>query len=84
ARFRFFASSVRKEDAVGDVLEDWDDETLTELPEIETTLNGMGDESVVQVGLQSAVSTMGTLVLHCVANDKSERWKLEFDVRNPE
>ncbi|MFT5431498.1 MAG: hypothetical protein ACI9OJ_002195, partial [Myxococcota bacterium] len=44
ARVRFFASSVRKEDAVGDVLEDWDDETLTELPEIETTLNGMGDE----------------------------------------
>ena len=84
ARFRFFASSVRKDDPVGTVLEDWDEDEVLELPPIETQLEPEDDAGAggqVEVGLETTVTPVGTLALHCVAED-GRRWQLEFDVRH--
>ena len=85
ARFRFFASAVRKADELGLVLEDWSDEELHELPEIEsllTTEDAAEAGSVVEVALEAAITEVGTLALHCASVDDSRRWKLEFSVRD--
>ena len=84
ASFRFFSSTVRRTECVGQVLQDWDEDDLVELPPIETELSaGGGSEKhqVVEVVLQSAVTTTGTLALYCVDKVGNRRWKLEFDVR---
>ncbi len=84
-QFRFFASAVRREDAVGAVLEEWSDDELAELDPIETLLTaaeGAPEGEVVHVQLTSSVTTTGTLAIHCAAAD-GRRWKLEFNVRNP-
>ena len=41
-RFRFFGSSVRRQDEVGTLLEDWAPDELQELDEIQTTLPAEG------------------------------------------
>ncbi len=84
AHFRFFASSLRRDDRVGDMLDDAaNSEELEELAPIETTLNGSdGNEgSVVPVNLQAAVTELGTLELRCLERDGPGRWKLELNVR---
>ncbi|MDC0709383.1 Hsp70 family protein [Stigmatella sp. ncwal1] len=83
-RFRFFASSVRRDDKVGAMLDDVSGrEDLDELAPIETTLPGQpqpyGD--LTPVNLQAVVTEVGTLELRCVQKDGSERWKLELNVR---
>jgi hypothetical protein len=58
-RFRFFASSVRRQDKVGDMLEDTGaDESLEEIAPIETTLPADSRESgkLVPVNLRAAVT----------------------------
>ncbi|GAB2729654.1 Hsp70 family protein [Melaminivora jejuensis] len=82
-RLRFFGSSVRRQDAVGTLLEFWADEELTELQEIEATLppEGRSAGEVVPVTLHARVSEIGTLELAAVPVGGSERWKVEFDVR---
>ncbi len=80
ASFRFFASSARREDAPGALVEDVDE--LEELPAIETTLpaaDGKAGE-VLPVHLRSHVTEVGTLELHLVS-DAGRAWKLEFSVR---
>jgi hypothetical protein len=84
ASFRFFASTIRRADTVGQILQDWSEEELLELPAIETQLSaggGSDKHQVVEVVLQSAVTTTGTLALYCVDRVGNRRWKLEFDVR---
>jgi molecular chaperone DnaK (HSP70) len=83
-RFRFFASSTRREDRVGDLIEDagrTDD--LEELAPIETSLPGRDQEpgSLVPVHLQAAVTEVGTLELRCLEQAGDGRWKLELNVR---
>jgi hypothetical protein len=80
ARFRFFASSTRRGDAPGSVVEREAD--LDELPEIETTLPAEAGEAgqVVPVTLRASVTDVGTLRLECV-DAKGRAWKVEFDVR---
>ena len=80
ASFRFFASSARRDDAPGAVVEEVDD--LEELPPIETTLpaaDGSAGE-VLPVHLRSHVTEVGTLELHLVS-PAGRAWKLEFSVR---
>jgi molecular chaperone DnaK (HSP70) len=80
ASFRFFASSSRREDAPGAVLDEVDE--LEELPAIETTLpadDGKAGE-VLPVHLRSHVTEVGTLELHLVSGP-GRAWKLEFSVR---
>ncbi|MEO5922302.1 MAG: Hsp70 family protein [Bryobacteraceae bacterium] len=78
ARFRFFQSSVRSEDAAG-VLIEAIDETMEELSPIEAALSSQVLENVV-VTLESLVTETGILELWFVAAD-GRRWKLEFNVR---
>ena len=80
ASFRFFASSARRDDAPGAVVEEVDD--LEELPPIETTLpaaDGSAGE-VLPVHLRSHVTEVGTLELNLVS-PAGRAWKLEFSVR---
>jgi len=83
ASFRFYASSARRADRVGDTLPGGDP-ALEELPPIETSLEAHGDEGrTVPVRIQSGVTEVGTLALECVERDAGRRWKLEFSVRAP-
>ncbi len=84
SRFRFFASSVRRDDRVGDLLEDGERSgELEEVAPIETTLPAEpGQEGrLVPVNLQAAVTEVGTLELRCIQRDGPGRWKLELNVR---
>ena len=82
-RLRFFGSSVRRQDAVGTLLEFWGPEELTELQEIELLLpaEGRAAGEVVPVTLHAHVTDIGTLALNAVPVGGEERWKVEFDVR---
>lgn len=82
AQFRLFGSTVRREDQVGTVVEDFEGE-LDELPQVLATLpaaDGMGQGDVVPVHLRAHVTEIGTLELSCVG-EKGQQWKLEFDLR---
>ena len=86
-RFRFFASSVRRDDKPGDLLEDVaGNEQLEELAPIETTLpaDARGAGQLVPVNLQAAVTEIGTLELRCVEKGGAGKWKLELNVRMKE
>jgi molecular chaperone DnaK (HSP70) len=83
-RFRFFASSVRRDDKSGEMIEDpVSNEEFEELAAIETTLPAQaGNEGkLVPVNLQAAVTELGTLELRCLEHEGKEQWKLELNVR---
>jgi hypothetical protein len=83
-RFRFFASSVRRDDKVGDLLEEaTNPEEFEELAPIETSLPSHDDDQgkLVPVNLQAAVTELGTLEVRCLEKDGPGRWKLELNVR---
>jgi hypothetical protein len=83
-RFRFFGSSVRREDRAGTALDHWQPDELAALQDIEVTLSAEqhqpGDTVIVR--LQAGVSEVGTLQLEAVARTTGERWKVEFDTRD--
>jgi molecular chaperone DnaK (HSP70) len=80
AEFRFFQSAVRKNDAVGTMLEEVSEE-LEELSPVEVTLDAEGQAGqFVPVTLETVVTETGMLQLWSVARD-GRRWKLEFNVR---
>ncbi len=82
-RFRFFGSSVRREDGVGKRLDYWTPDEIEELDEIEVTLpvEDRDPGEIVPVQLCAAVTEVGTLKLEAVAKSGGNRWKVEFDVR---
>ena len=82
-RFRFFGSSVRRDDQVGTLLEHWAQGELEELEEIEADLptQDRNPGEVVPVRLQAAITEVGTLRLDAVSRDEDERWKVELNVR---
>jgi hypothetical protein len=81
AEFRFLGSSTRRDDAVGTLVEDWQ-EQIEELSPLTATLQAPGTEGrTVPVHLHSKVTEVGTLELWCHSRDGKERWKLEFNVR---
>jgi hypothetical protein len=81
--FRFFGSTTRRQDRIGEVLEFWGPDELHEMNEIQATLPAEGRVAgdVVQVRLHALALDTGTLELAAVARD-GQRWKIEFDVRN--
>lgn len=83
--FRFFGSTVRRQDQIGTVLESWSPDELQELNEIQATLpaEGRTPGDVVQVKLHAVATEAGTLELVAVARE-GQRWKVEFDVRSTE
>jgi Hsp70 protein len=81
AEFRFLSSTVRKQDQVGNLLEDWG-EQIEELSPLEVTLKLDGQEgSVLPVRLETRVTEVGTLEVWCVSRDGGHRWKLELNIR---
>ncbi len=82
-RFRFFASSVRRHDVVGTLLDAWAEDELQELDAISATLptEGRSAGDMVPVRLHARITEAGTLELEAVPRSGDERWKLEFDVR---
>ncbi len=81
AEFRFLSSSIRKQDHVGSLLEDWGGE-IEELSPLEVTLNLDGQQgAVIPVRLETRVTELGTLEVWCVSRDAKHRWKLELNIR---
>jgi molecular chaperone DnaK (HSP70) len=81
--FRFFASSARKEDPVGALVDPAAAE-LVELDPVEQEVEAGGGRKageVVPVALTAHVTEVGTLELWCQARDGAGRWKLEYSVR---
>lgn len=85
-RFRFFGSNLRREDQAGDFLDHWSPEELTDLPEIEMTLEDPDRQAgaLVPVYLESRVTELGTLQMEAVARNGQGRWQVEFNVREQE
>jgi hypothetical protein len=82
--FRFFSSTVRREDRAGDTIDDVArKEEFEEVAPIETTLSGEAGK-LVPVNLQAAVTEVGTLELRCLEKGGSGHWKLELNVRGKE
>jgi len=79
AEFRFFSSSVRKNDTPGAMIEDLSGD-LQELSPMEVNLNSTDGTGTVPVSFETVVTETGVLQLWCVARD-GRRWKLEFNVR---
>jgi len=81
AEFRFLSSSVRKQDQVGSMLEDWGAD-VEELSPLEVTLKLDGQQgTVVPVRIETRITELGTLEVWCVSRDGAERWKLELNIR---
>ncbi|MFO1065750.1 MAG: hypothetical protein U0892_17955, partial [Pirellulales bacterium] len=83
ARFRFFSSVRRKSDRVGTALKFWDDEELDETAPLELalTVEDGSEETFVPVRFHSRISELGVFELWCNSTRDSQRWKLEFNVR---
>jgi hypothetical protein len=81
--FRFFASSVRRQDVVGTLLEVWGSDELQELDALSATLppEGRRPGDVVPVRLHARVTEAGTLEIEALPLTGSERWKVQYDVR---
>jgi Hsp70 protein len=81
AEFRFLSSSVRKQDKIGSLLEDWGTD-IEERSPLQVTLRLDGQQGrVVPVRLETRVTEMGTLEVWCVSRDGTNRWKLELNIR---
>jgi molecular chaperone DnaK (HSP70) len=82
-QFRFLGSTIRRDDAVGTLLERWNSDELQELDPLETALEAADGESgeAVPVRLHSKITEVGTLELSCQSSRDPRRWKLEFNVR---
>jgi len=79
--FRFFSSTVRAGDRVGELVDAQDD--LEETASLQVTLPPLeGREgAMIPVALQSVVTELGTLELWMRHEASGQKWKLEFNVR---
>lgn len=84
ARFRFFTSSVRRDDQPGTQLQRWPADELIETDSLELELAACedADEGWVPVHFQSRITELGVLELWCVHQASGRRWKLEFSIRD--
>ncbi|MBI9074411.1 MAG: Hsp70 family protein [Desulfatibacillum sp.] len=82
-QFEFLGSSVRHEDEVGTVVDDWEQD-IEPITLVETILEDDDKGAVLPVRIHVSVTEVGTLELWCVSTLDDRRWKLEFDVREKE
>ena len=84
AHFRFFSSSVRKNDRPGDLIAASTADELSETDSLEAVLppDESADESYVPVRFRSRLTELGVLELWCVGTASDRQWKLEFSVRD--
>ncbi|GIW70531.1 MAG: heat-shock protein [Planctomycetota bacterium] len=86
--FRLFASTARKDDRAGTLLQQLPAE-LEPLATLQAALEPVRGEAaqqgeVVPVGLRARLTEIGTLELFCVARQQPERcWRLEVNLRKP-
>ena len=83
AVFHLLATTTRKHDQAGEIVEDWSGE-IQEVATMETQLDATDTDAggtIIPVWLHSKVTEIGTLELWCVARDDDRRWKLEFNIR---
>lgn len=83
-QFRFFGSTVRRDDPAGTHLDFWMPNELEELPPIQVTLpivDGRKEGEIVPVTLNAVVTELGTLCLEAIPADGGQKWQIEFDVR---
>jgi hypothetical protein len=82
-QFPLYTSTVRGGDRAGDVLRVSPDQ-LGQLPPLHTVLRGgkRAGTRRVPVTLAARSTAIGTLELFCVAKEGSNRWRLEFNVRD--
>ena len=79
-RFPLYATTRARFERPGEVVPV--DDTLQPLPAIETVLRAAGGgKSQLPVRLRAALTSIGTLEIFCVAEDRDARWKLEFGLR---
>ena len=80
--FRFLASTIRPDDSVGDLINDWD-ETIEPITTLQTSMEASGIEpgTVIPVQLEATVTEIGTLALSLVSKEKDLSFDLEFNVR---
>lgn len=92
AVFTLMASTVRQEDEAGSIVEDWEGD-IQPVATMETVLTpAEGSESgeettgtIVPVWLQSTMTEIGTLEIHCVdATNSQRKWKLTFNLKERE
>ena len=83
-RFRFFGSTVRRDDQVGSCFELMPDSELEELEPIEVNLSAddLHTGEVIPVKLTAKVTEVGTLQLEAVASGNGGRWQVELNVRD--
>jgi hypothetical protein len=80
AVFNFLVSNLRIEDPAGVMIEDWHGE-IEHLTTIDATLEGDAGR-IIPVTLKVKLTEIGTLELWCVSKqERDQRWKLEFNVR---
>ncbi|MGA2500872.1 MAG: Hsp70 family protein [Tepidisphaeraceae bacterium] len=84
--FAFLASSSRKTDRPGNVLETWKEGELTETDPMVATLPAAeeNEDGYVPVKFKSRITELGVFELWCVSGISKHQWKLEFSVRESE
>jgi hypothetical protein len=87
--FRFYTSTCRPQDGVGDRLDSWDPGEIEELSPLVAELPaGDGEASaigtVVPVGITSELNEIGTVSLACRDLRGTGNWRLEFELRGDE
>lgn len=82
--FNFFKSNTRRDDCVGDLIDEMPDD-IEETSSLALTLPaqpGRKAGEAVHVTLQTAITEIGTLEIYCRDSESDNRWKLEFNVRD--
>ena len=87
AEFRFLASTHRRDDLPGTILERWATDELVELPSLKTTLEAQSPDEVgqaVPIRIVASVTELGTIELSCKSRIDERQWSLEYNVRKSE
>ena len=87
AEFRFLASTHRRDDQPGTILERWAADELVELPSLKTTLEAQSPDEVgqaVPIRIVASVTELGTIELSCRSRIDERQWSLEYNVRQSE
>lgn len=85
--FRFFTSTNRQQDQIGDRLQDDAMPQLTELPALNVTLpleddNEKSAGQLVPITLRTVLTDIGTLQVWCDETPGKRSWQLEFNLRD--
>lgn len=78
--FDILASSTRKEDGVGTIIDNWEEMDIREMSTIETHLEGEG-QALIPVTFEVKVTEIGTLEFWACSRDDDKKWRLELNVR---